>query len=43
MGNKTEIKKLSDEEMMALKDTWLSWRESQREMFDKIQIKFPEK
>jgi 20S proteasome alpha/beta subunit len=34
-----EIKKLSDEEMMALKDTWLSWREAQRELFDKIQIK----
>jgi 20S proteasome alpha/beta subunit len=43
MGNKTEIKNLSDEEMMALKDTWLSWREAQREIFTKIQIKFPEK
>jgi len=43
VNNKIEIKKLSDEEMMALKDTWLSWRETQREMFDKIQIKPPEK
>jgi len=41
--SRIEIKKLSDEEMMALKDTWLSWRETQREMFDKIQIKPPEK
>ncbi len=41
--SRIEVKKLSDEEMMALKDTWLSWRETQREMFDKIQIKPPEK
>lgn len=38
-----EDKKSSDEEMMALKDSWLSWREAQRELFDKIQIKPPEK
>ena len=41
--NGIEIKKLLGEEMMALKDTWLSWREIQREMFNKIQIKPPEK
>jgi len=41
--NKIEVKKLPDVEMMALKDAWLSWREAQRELFDKIQIKPPEK
>ena len=41
--SKIEVKKLSNEEMMALKDAWLSWREAQRELFDKIQIKQPEK
>lgn len=41
--SKIEVKKLSNEEMMALKDAWLSWREAQRELFDKIQIKPPEK
>ncbi|MCL0047393.1 hypothetical protein M1M98_03945 [Thermodesulfovibrionales bacterium] len=40
---KIEVKELSNEEMMALKDAWLSWREAQRELFDKIQIKPPEK
>ena len=34
-----EIKQLSNEEMMALKDTWLYWRETLREIFEKIQIK----
>jgi len=37
--SRIEVEKLSDEEMMALKDTWLSWREAQRELFDKIRIK----
>jgi 20S proteasome alpha/beta subunit len=41
--NGIEIKKLSDEEMMALKDTWLSWKEAEREIFGKIQIKSSEK
>jgi 20S proteasome alpha/beta subunit len=41
--NQIEIKKLSDEEMMALKDTWFFWREAQREIFDKIQLKIPKK
>lgn len=34
--NKIRVKKLSDEEVMALKDAWLSWREAQRELFDKF-------
>lgn len=41
--SKIEVKRLSNEEMMALKDAWLSWREAQRVLFDKIQIKTPEK
>ena len=41
--SKIEVNKLSNEEMMALKDAWLSWKEAQRELFDKIQIKPSEK
>lgn len=41
--NRIEFNKLAAEEMMAMKDAWLSWREAQREMFDKIQLKPLEK
>jgi 20S proteasome alpha/beta subunit len=41
--SKIDIKQLSKEEMMALKDAWFSWGEAQRELFDKIQIRPPEK
>lgn len=37
--NGIEIKKLSEEEIMALNDTWLSWKETQRELFNKFIIK----
>jgi 20S proteasome alpha/beta subunit len=37
--NNLKIEKLSNEEIMALKDSWVSWMEVQREIFDKIKVK----
>ena len=36
---KVEIHRLSKEEMMALKDAWVSWKETEKELFKKIVLK----
>jgi 20S proteasome alpha/beta subunit len=38
-----EVEKVKEEEIMALKDACYSWREAQRELFDKIQVEFFDK
>ncbi len=43
VDGKVECEKLSQEELMALKETWLVWREIQSELFKKIELKLPKK
>ena len=36
------IQRLSAEELMALKDSWITWKEAEKELFKKIAIKEPD-